>query len=86
MEISSHNPLGRIKRCVWKIPTQPFADAHFAVFPPALVKTPLLATCCPADGIVLDPFMGSGTVALVALQNASNFIGCDLSEEYIKMA
>ena len=39
------NQFGRIKRCVWKIATQPFSDAHFAVFPPALVKTPLLATC-----------------------------------------
>ena len=45
-----NHALGRIKRCVWKIATQPFSEAHFATFPPALVKTPLLATC-PIDGI-----------------------------------
>jgi DNA modification methylase len=152
------NPLGRIKRCVWKIPTQPFSEPHFAVFPPALVETPLKA-CCPEyickrcgkarekiiqgeriltgqkqpsirqkmddtglhfwsvnasrktllindayyiyrergltdcgcnagfdGGIVLDPFMGSGTVALVAMQNARNFLGIELSQAYIDMA
>ena len=160
------NPLGRIKRCVWKIPTQPFSEAHFAVFPPALVETPLKA-CCPEfvcrkcgkpreriiestvppqpqrpnnngkwdsyedniaskriatgnhakrdylrslgiendttpktfkgytecgcnagfdGGIVLDPFIGSGTVGLVAIQNARNFIGIELSQSYIDMA
>ena len=79
------SPLGRIKRCVWKIPTQPFSDAHFAVFPPELLETPIKATC-PVEGLVLDPFIGSGTVALVAMQNARNFIGIELNPEYIKMA
>ena len=79
------SPLGRIKRCVWKIPTAQFSQAHFAVFPPALVKTPLLA-CCPVNGLVLDPFLGSGTVGLVAMQNARNFLGIELSQEYIDMA
>ena len=60
-------------------------EAHFATFPPALVKTPLLATC-PVDGLVLDPFMGAGTVALVALQNARNFVGIELNQSYIDMA
>jgi site-specific DNA-methyltransferase (adenine-specific) len=160
--INPQNPLGRIKRCVWKIPTQPFSEAHFAVFPPALVETPLKA-CCPEyickkcgkprekitepiyhvsrvypkdfdtkglkygqnfnrddnkrdevyagrprvashvgdkvlgfkecdcnagfdGGIVLDPFIGSGTVGLVAMQNARNFIGIELSQAYIDMA
>ena len=150
--------LGRIKRAVWKIPTAPFADAHFAVFPPAIVETPLKATCpeyvckkcgkprekitekeyevfaedighrkyfenaekkaagenkevlrrfknlsairgekqlgwnqcnCNAGfdgGIVLDCFMGSGTTAIVAMQNARNFVGIELNPEYIKMA
>jgi hypothetical protein len=143
---------------VWKIPTAPFADAHFAVFPPAIVETPLKATCpeyvckkcgkprekitekeyevfaedighrkyfenaekkaagenkevlrrfknlsairgekqlgwnqcnCNAGfdgGIVLDCFMGSGTTAIVAMQNARNFVGIELNPEYIKMA
>jgi site-specific DNA-methyltransferase (adenine-specific) len=39
------NPLGRNKRCVWKIPTQPFPDAHFAVYPEALIETPIKAGC-----------------------------------------
>lgn len=77
--------LGRLKRCVWKIPTAPFSEAHFAVFPPAIVETPLKSTC-PVEGIVLDPFLGSGTVALVALQNARNFIGIELNQSYIDMA
>jgi DNA modification methylase len=155
---------GRIKRCVWKISTKPFSEAHFATFPPELVLTPLLATCpeyvcrkcgkarvteyertrdynlpdrstykqqkegelkwsenppipiskssklayrgggrsryvirgvnvdgcnCNAGfdgGICLDPFMGSGTVALVALQNARNFVGIELNKDYITMS
>jgi DNA modification methylase len=157
----SMKTLGRLKRCVWKIPTQPFSEAHFAVFPPQLVETPLKA-CCPEfickkcgkprekiieskplhryelpqdhpqyrprefyartkiddnctminndnnavfsatikatgltdcdcnagfdGGIVLDPFIGSGTVGLVAMQNARNFIGIELSQAYIEMA
>jgi site-specific DNA-methyltransferase (adenine-specific) len=153
------SPLGRIKRCVWKIPTQPFSEAHFAVFPPQLVETPLKA-CCPEfvcrrcgkprekivekgelilgqhkrpnirqktddpklhywsavatrkaemindahydyktvgltdcgcnaafdPGVCLDPFIGSGTVGLVAMQNARNFLGIELNADYIKMA
>ena len=84
-QVRAQVALGRIKRCVWKIATQPFAEAHFATFPPALVKTPLLATC-PVDGLVLDCFMGAGTVALVAMQNARNFVGIELNQSYIDMA
>jgi DNA modification methylase len=79
------NGYGRIKRAVWKIPTAPFADAHFAVFPPKLVETPIKACSKPND-IILDPFLGSGTVALVALQNARNFVGIELNQAYIDMA
>ena len=78
-------PYGRNKRCVWKISTKSFPGAHFATFPPELVETPIKA-CCPPNGIVLDPFMGRGTVALVALKLARNFVGIELNEEYIKMA
>jgi site-specific DNA-methyltransferase (adenine-specific) len=143
------NPLGRIKRCVWSIPTKPFPEAHFAVFPEQLVQQCLDAGCsteickkcntakiidycrpkspnvevrqkrfnrdssrkigqkyqkwlqenppieqinsCDCNtgfesGIVLDPFMGSGTVALVALKNDRKFIGIELNSEYIKIA
>ena len=76
---------GRNKRTVWKIPTQPFPDAHFAVFPEKLVETPIKAGC-PKDGVVLDPFMGSGTVALKALKENINFIGIEINPDYIDMA
>jgi site-specific DNA-methyltransferase (adenine-specific) len=147
---SNPNPLGRNKRAVWKIPTKPFAEAHFATFPPALIETPIKAGCpefickkcgvarekiykasggtigkgwhdhsddarqgilgrggippskdykveergytncsCNAgwtSGIVLDPFMGSGTVAVVAEQLNRQWIGIELNPEYIKIA
>lgn len=73
------------KRCVWKIPTRPFPEAHFAVYPPALIETPIKAGC-PKGGIVLDPFMGAGTTALVALKLNCQFIGFELNQEYVDMA
>ena len=141
---------GRNKRCVWKITTKPFKEAHFAVFPEELVETPIKAGCpkfvcnkcgnsrekilkpteeyakylgkgnlkehhagqetkekfkvkvnaeykhtgytscsCNAGfsgGIVLDPFMGSGTVAVVAKRLNRQFVGIDIKEDYVKMA
>lgn len=79
------DPRGRNKRAVWRINTKPFKGAHFATFPPRLIETPLKATC-PKGGIVLDPFMGSGTTALVALEQGKNYVGIELNPEYIKMA
>jgi site-specific DNA-methyltransferase (adenine-specific) len=76
---------GRIKRCVWLIPPRPFSGNHFAVYPPALIETPIKAGC-PKGGIVLDPFIGSGTTALVARQLGRKFIGIDLNPEYVQMA
>lgn len=76
---------GRNKRTVWKIPTQPFSGAHFAVFPEKLVETPIKAGC-PKDGIVLDPFIGSGTVALKALKENRRFVGIEINPKYIDMA
>jgi DNA modification methylase len=83
--IFKYNGLGRIKRCVWTINTKPFSEAHFAVFPEELVKQCLDAGC-PDDGIVLDPFMGAGTTALVALKHNRKFLGIELNEDYIKIA
>jgi site-specific DNA-methyltransferase (adenine-specific) len=83
---SRPNPEGRIKRCVWSISTKPFPEAHFAVFPETLVQQCLDAGCPSSDGIVLDPFMGSGTVALVALKNHCRFIGIELNQNYIEIA
>jgi len=75
----------RNKRSVWTIPTKPFKEAHFAVFPPTLVE-PMVKAGCPEKGIVLDPFMGSGTVAEVALKLNRHFIGIELSSEYCEIA
>lgn len=150
------NPEGRIKRCVWSISTQPFPEAHFAVYPSELIEVPIKAGCpefickkcgkskekiyekpkmpewekthknnqiytlgktsaleiggekynkwkeenpdvfigysdcgCNAgwkNGIVLDPFMGSGTTGIVAKQLGRNFIGIELNPDYIEMA
>jgi len=144
------NPQGRNKRCVWIIPTQPFPEAHFAVYPEGLIEMPIRAGCpefvckkcgkarlriykftgkyekcggkdsitaekihkasptstlltgkrkvneeigytnCGCDagfegGIVLDPFMGAGTTALVALKQRKRFIGIEIKREYIDM-
>jgi DNA modification methylase len=75
----------RNKRDVWTINAKPFRGAHFATFPPNLVKPCILAGC-PEDGIVLDPFFGSGTTGVVALKNGRNFIGIELNPEYVKIA
>ena len=75
----------RNKRAVWTIPIKPFSEAHFAVFPEGLVQTPILAGC-PVNGLVLDPFMGAGTTALVAKKLQRRFVGIELNKEYIKIA
>jgi DNA modification methylase len=75
---------GRNKRCVWSIGTRPFAGSHFAVYPPQLIETPIKAGC-PEGGVVLDPFMGSGTTALVAQSLSRSFIGIDLNPAYVQM-
>ena len=75
----------RNKRSVWTVPTKPYAEAHFATFPPELI-TPCILAGCPEDGIVLDPFMGSGTVAATALRLNRNYLGCELNPDYIALA
>jgi len=77
------NPLGRNKRSVWTVTTKPYSEAHFATFPPDLI-TPCILAGCPEDGLVLDPFMGSGTTGMVAYENRRNYIGIELNPEYIK--
>ncbi|CAN5466133.1 site-specific DNA-methyltransferase [soil metagenome] len=76
---------GRNKRCVWTIGTTNFAGQHFAVYPPKLVETPILSGC-PENGIVLDPFIGSGTTAIVAKRLGRKFIGIELNLGYVKIA
>ena len=79
------HPNGRNRRTVWEIPLSKFRDAHFAVFPEKLVELCILATT-QSDEIVLDPFMGSGTTALVAKRLGRRFIGIDCSKQYCVMA
>jgi site-specific DNA-methyltransferase (adenine-specific) len=75
----------RNKRDVWTVSTEPLTIAHFATFPQKLIL-PCVLSGCPENGIVLDPFMGSGTTALVAMKNLRKFIGCELNPEYVKIA
>lgn len=71
----------RNKRSVWTVPTKPYKGAHFATFPPDLI-TPCVLAGCPPEGIVLDPFMGSGTTATVAVTHGRQYVGCELNPEY----
>jgi DNA modification methylase len=75
----------RNKRSVWTVTTQPFGEAHFATFPPALIEPCILAGC-PVDGTVLDPFGGAGTTGLVADRHHRNAILIELNPEYSAMA
>jgi site-specific DNA-methyltransferase (adenine-specific) len=79
------HPLGRNKRSVWSIPLSKFREAHFAVFPEKLVENCMLAGS-PPGGLVLDPFLGSGTTALVAKKLDRNYLGIDCSPDYCQMA
>jgi DNA modification methylase len=76
---------GRNKRSVWEIATQPYPEAHFATFPEALVQPCILAGC-PEGGTVLDPFVGSGTTALVANTLGRKAIGIELNPAYLELA
>lgn len=71
----------RNKRSVWSVTTKPYAGAHFAVFPPDLIE-PCIMAGAPVGGIVLDPFMGSGTTAQVAQNLGRKYLGCELNTEY----
>ena len=79
------NPNGRNKRTVWQITTKPFKEAHFAVYPPELIETPIKAGC-PVGGVVLDPFFGAGTTGVVAKKLGRDFIGIELNPEYVRIA
>ena len=69
-------------RSVWTIATQPYAGAHFATFPSELARRCILAGC-PPGGIVLDPFVGSGTTVKVARELGREGIGVDINEKYL---
>jgi len=75
------DPRGRNPGDVWTIPTSPYPSAHFATFPPELARRCILAGC-PADGVVLDPFAGSGTTLMVARQLLRRSIGIELGASH----
>lgn len=79
------HPAGRNRRDVWSVATAPYKGAHFAVMPPALVEPCVLAGC-PVGGVVLDPFMGSGTVGVVARRHGRRYLGIELNADYIALA
>lgn len=79
------HPLGRNKRTVWSVPLGKFRGAHFAVFPPSLIE-PCVKASVPAGGLVLDPFFGAGTTALVARALGRRFLGIELNPDYCALA
>jgi DNA modification methylase len=76
---------GKNKRDVWTVATNGYKGAHFAVYPPKLIEPCILAGC-PDDGIVLDPFSGSGTTGVVALNNNKKYIGIELNPEFAELS
>ena len=75
----------RNKRSVWTVATQPYREAHFATFPPALIRPCVLAGC-PVQGTILNPFGGSGTVGEVAEMEGRNSILIELNPKYMELA
>jgi DNA modification methylase len=76
---------GRNKRSVWTVTTKPYAEAHFATFPPDLIEPCILAGSAVGD-TVLDPFNGSGTTGAVSLKYGRKYIGCELNPDYIELS
>ena len=77
----SKNYETRNKRDVWSVPVKPYTGAHFATFPTDLIE-PCIKAGCPEGGVVLDPFMGSGTTAYVAALHGRKYLGCELNPDY----
>jgi len=83
--VKSGNVPTRPKFTVWDVSSKGYKGAHFAVYPQELVADPIVSSS-PPGGVVLDPFMGSGTTALVAIANERNFIGFEINPEYRQLA
>ena len=75
----------RSKRDVWIVNTVPFKGGHYAAYPPKLVESCILAGC-PVGGVVLDPFMGSGTTGMVAKQLDRHYVGIEINPEFAALA
>jgi len=78
------NPNGRNKRTVWRIDAGNSKYMHFASYPPKLIETPVKAGC-PAGGVVLDPFTGSGTTAITAKRLGRHYIGIEPNAAYVEI-
>lgn len=85
LTVNQQISLGANKRSVWTVATEGFKGAHFATFPAELIMDCIKAGCA-AGGIILDPFMGSGTTALVAKKLGRHYLGIELNQDYVKMA
>ena len=79
--LAAGEEMTRNRRSVWTVATRPYKGAHFATFPPALIEPCILAGSRPGD-VVMDPFMGSGTTAAVALQHGRKYLGCEINLDY----
>lgn len=84
-ELSANGSETRNRRSVWTVATKPYKGAHFATYPPELIR-PCIQAGCPPQGTALDPFGGSGTTAQVALEEGRNAIICELNPEYLALA
>lgn len=85
IEYTNGIPEKKSKRSVWTVAPNPFKEAHFATFPEDLI-VPCILAGCREGGVVLDPFMGAGTTAIVARKLNRHFAGCDLNPEYVAIA
>lgn len=85
MEKKQQMAAGANARTVWTVATQAFPEAHFATFPEKLIDKCVLAGC-PEGGLVMDPFMGAGTTALIARKLNRHFLGIELNPAYIDIA
>jgi len=72
-------------RSIWSINTAPFKEAHFATFPPSLARRCILAGS-PRGATILDPFSGSGTTGMVALEEGRQYVGIDINREYLDLS
>jgi len=79
-----NDPAGKNPGDIFFINPKPFIEAHFATFPMELPER-IIKCACPPGGVVFDPFMGSGTVALAALKNNRKWLGIELNSEYVKI-
>lgn len=81
VRVPAGNGETKLRPDVWNVPVSKYKGAHFATFPAALIEPCILAGSRVGD-VVLDPFVGSGTTAQVALQHGRKYLGCELNPEY----